>query len=57
MEMQGQIQSSATSFGNYKTLEGISFPHSIQQNMGPQKVDFQVKSIILNEPMEDSLFE
>jgi len=57
MEMQGQIQSSATSFGNYKTVEGISFPHSVQQNMGPQKVDFQVKSIILNEPMEDSLFE
>lgn len=56
-EMQGQIQSSTTSYSNYKTVEGIRFPHTIQQNMGPQKVDFQIKSITLNEPMEDSLFE
>ncbi len=57
MEMQGQIQSSTTSFSDYKAVEGIRFPHLIKQNMGPQKIDFQVKSIILNEPMPDSLFE
>jgi len=57
MEMGEQVQSSTTSFSNYKAVEGISFPHTFQQNMGPQKMDFQVKSILLNEPMEDSLFE
>ena len=57
MEIQGQIQSSTTTFSNYKALEGIHFPHTVQQDMGPQKVDFQVKSITLNKPMEDSLFE
>ncbi len=57
MEMGEQVQSSTISFSNYKALEGIRFPHTVQQDMGPQKVDFQVKSIILNEPMEDSLFE
>lgn len=57
MEIQGQIQSSTTTFSNYKALEGIHFPHTVQQDLGPQKVDFQVKSITLNKPMEDSLFE
>ena len=57
MEMQGQIQSSTTNFSNYKAVEGIHFPHTVQQDMGPQKVDFQVKSITLNKPMDDNLFE
>ena len=57
MEMQGQIQSSTTSFSDYKAVEGIRFPHLVRQDMGPQKIDFQVKSIILNEPMPDNLFE
>ena len=57
IEIQGQIQSSTTSFSDYKTVEGIRFPHIVRQDMGPQKIDFQVKSIILNEPMPDSLFD
>ena len=57
IEIQGQIQSSTTSFSDYKTVEGIRFPHTVRQDMGPQKIDFQVKSIILNEPMPDSLFD
>ena len=57
IEIQGQIQSSTTSFSDYKAVEGIRFPHLVRQDMGPQKIDFQVKSIILNEPMPDNLFE
>ena len=57
IKIQGQIQSSTTSFSDYKAIEGIRFPHLVKQDMGPQKIDFQVKSIILNEPMPDSLFE
>lgn len=56
-EMQGQVQSSKTSFSNYKTIEGIRFPHTIQQDMGPQKIDFKVKTIFLNDQMDDNLFE
>jgi predicted Zn-dependent peptidase len=57
MEIQGQVQSSTTTFSNYKTVEGIRFPHTIQKDIGPQKLDFQVKSITLNKPMEDNLFK
>ena len=47
MEMQGQIQSSTTSFSDYKAVEGIRFPHLVKQDMGPQKIDFQVKQVLL----------
>ena len=57
IEMQGQTQSSRTSFSNYKPVGGILFPHTFQQDMGMQKLDFQVKSISLNKPMNDNLFE
>jgi predicted Zn-dependent peptidase len=57
LKVQGQVQSSTTTFSNYKAVEGIRFPHTVQQDLGPQKVDFQVKSITLNEPMKDNLFE
>ena len=57
IEMQGKVQSSTTSFRNYKVIEGILFPQVIQKDMGSQKADFQLKSIILNEPMPDNLFE
>ena len=57
IEIQGQIQSSTTSFSDYKAVEGIRLPHLVKQDMGPQKIDFQVKSIILNKHMPDSLFE
>jgi len=57
IEMQGKVQSSTTSFRNYKGVEGILFPQVIQKDMGSQKAEFQVKSIILNDPMPDSLFE
>ena len=57
MEIQGQIQTSTTSFNDYKAVEGILFPHKITMDMGPQKMDFEVKSITLNEPMSDELFE
>ena len=57
MEIQGKVQSSITSFSNYMTVEGIRFPHTIQQDMGPQKIDFIVKTIFLNDQIDDNLFE
>tara|TARA_A100001011_G_scaffold75491_1_gene77610 strand:- start:6735 stop:8804 length:2070 start_codon:yes stop_codon:yes gene_type:complete len=56
-EREGQVQSSITTLKNYKIVEGILFPHKISQDMGVQKMDFEVKSITLNEPLSNSLFE
>ena len=56
-EIKGKIESSSTSYSDYRVVEGISFPHLIRQDMGPQKMDFKVKSIIINKPIPDSQFE
>ena len=57
IKMDKKVQTNATTLKDYKSVEGILFPHQISQDMGPQKMDFQVKSITLNEPMSESLFE
>ena len=56
-EREGQVQSSITTLKNYKVVEGILFPHQISQDMGLEKMDFEVKSITLNENLSNSLFE
>jgi len=43
-------------YSDYKEFEKILFPHKLIQNMGPQKVEFFVKSIILNKSYPNSFF-
>ena len=57
IKMDKKVKTNTTTLKDYKSVEGILFPHQISQDMGPQKMDFQVKSITLNEPMSESLFE
>ena len=57
IEMGGQSQSSESIYSDYKSVNGILFPHKTSQTVGPQKIDFVVQSIRLNQKMEDQLFE
>ena len=43
-------------FGDYKEFEKILFPHKVIQNMGPQKVEFLTKKIILNKSYPNNFF-
>ena len=45
------------SYGDYKEVSGIMFPFKITQNMGPQKFDFIVKEIKVNEGVSAADFE
>tara|TARA_R110002051_G_scaffold281538_2_gene343169 strand:- start:4597 stop:6666 length:2070 start_codon:yes stop_codon:yes gene_type:complete len=56
-EMNGQKMSSSFNFSNYKEVSGILFPFTLTQSMGPQKVDFNVNSIKVNEGVSDTDFE
>jgi len=56
-EMNGQKMSSSFNFSNYKEVSGILFPFTLTQSMGPQKVDFNVNSIKVNEGVSDADFE
>ena len=44
-------------FGDYREVSGILFPFTISQTMGPQKIDFIVKEIKINEGVSDKDFE
>ena len=56
-EMNGQKMSSTFDFSDYKEVGGILFPFTLTQANGPQKIDFIVKSIKVNEGVSDADFE
>lgn len=50
------IISNESFYTDYKEFEKILFPHTLIQNMGPQKVEFFIKTIILNKSYPKSFF-
>jgi len=44
-------------FSNYKEVNGIKFPHSIGQKMGPMDLTFTIKEIKVNEGVSDEDFK
>lgn len=56
-DMQGRVVNITKMYGDYQAIDGILFPQKITQDMGPQKIDFKVISITLNEPLAPHLFE
>ncbi|ALM08712.1 peptidase M16 [Sediminicola sp. YIK13] len=57
VEAQGQTMSTTFGYGDYKEVSGILFPFSLIQSMGPQKIDFKVKDIKLNEGVTPADFQ
>lgn len=53
---QGQV-TVISDYADYKEVDGILFPHSLTQTMGPQAFDMKVKTIEINQKIEDSVFE
>lgn len=48
-EVQGQQISSTAGYSDYKEVSGILFPYALSQTAGPQKFDFIVKEVKVNE--------
>ena len=46
-----------TTYGDYKAVEGIMFPHSIEIKSGPMNLNFKIVEIKINEGVEDKDFE
>ncbi|MBW6492135.1 MAG: insulinase family protein [Lentimicrobium sp.] len=43
-------------FGDYREVNGVKFPFTISQQMGPQTVELKVLSIKINSKLKDDLF-
>lgn len=56
-EQGGQKIPSTLGYSNYKEVNGIKFPHTISIAAGPQKFDFNVSEIKVNEGVSDEDFK
>lgn len=43
-------------FSNYKDVEGVLYPYTINQQMGPQSIPLKVESVTINSGLDDSIF-
>ena len=53
----GQEVAVPTVFGDYKEVNGVKFPYSIGQKMGPMDLNFEIKEIKVNEGVSDADFK
>ncbi len=44
-------------YSDYKTVDGVKFPFTVEQSMGAQNMEFKVSSIKINTGIPDSEFE
>lgn len=56
-EQAGQKMSVTIEYGDYKDVNGIKFPFTISQSLGPQKMDFIVKEVKVNESVSPEDFK
>ncbi|MCC4211727.1 insulinase family protein [Leeuwenhoekiella parthenopeia] len=56
-EMQGQSFVQTVTYGDYKPVQGIMFPHKLGQSMGPQNIEFTFSEIKVNEGVSDADFQ
>ncbi len=53
----GQEIQTPTVFGDYKEVNGVKFPHSLGQKMGPMDLNFTIKEIKVNEGVSEEDFK
>ncbi|RCS27764.1 insulinase family protein [Polaribacter sp. WD7] len=53
---QGEVKV-PTTYGNYKAVNGVLFPHAVNAKMGPMDLNFEVEIIKINEGVSDKDFE
>lgn len=56
-EAMGQTMVVTVNYGDYKTVDGIKVPFTIQQTAGPQEFTFKVDKVIINSEVSDKDFE
>ena len=55
--VNGKEVKTATTFADYKAINGILFPHKTTMPMGPMKLEFVVSEIKINEDVSEADFK
>lgn len=53
----GKVVQTPTTYGDYKAVNGIKFPHAVGQKMGPMNLNFTISEIKINEGVSDEDFK
>ncbi|QCR23884.1 insulinase family protein [Pontibacter sp. SGAir0037] len=51
------VMTQTKSYKNYKEVNGVKFPHTIEATVGPQAVKFEVQNIEVNKGLKDDNFK
>lgn len=57
MNQGGQTMTIPVTYSDYREVDGIKFPFTISQSMGPQTINFEVIEIKINEDVVDTDFQ
>jgi len=57
VEQMGQTFESTINYKDYKAVDGIMMPFTLEQSFGPQQVGFKMEEIMINEGVDDADFE
>ncbi|SFU28195.1 Predicted Zn-dependent peptidase [Pustulibacterium marinum] len=55
-EMNGQVFTSTTTYGDYREVSGVKIPYSIKQSQGPQEFEFVMTEVTINKGVSDADF-
>ena len=53
----GNTITSITKFSDYREVDGIIYAFKREINAGPQKIEFEITSVIFNEEISDEFFK
>lgn len=48
--------STSTHYSDYREVKGVKYPYTIVSEVGPQKINLQVESIMVNEGIDNTIF-
>lgn len=57
MNQGGQVMTIPITYSNYTEVNGVKYPFSISQTMGPMTLNFEVTEVMVNEGVTDADFE
>jgi zinc protease len=57
LKIRSESKQGTAEYADYKAVDGILFPFSLKQTMGPQSFNLTVTEIKVNSGLKDDLFE
>jgi len=57
LKMRSESKEQYTEYSDYRAVNGIMFPYSLTQSMGPQTINLTVSDVKINSKLKDDFFE